>query len=403
MAADLTSRCVIVGGGQAGVHVAITMRQRGFAGPVALVTGEPGLPYQRPPLSKAFLAGSLSRERLAFRPAGLYKKLDIDLRSDATVVAIDRDQKQVLLANGAALPYDWLVLATGSRPRSLPVPGAELKQVAGLRTVDDAERIRSWLAPGRRLAIIGGGYIGLEVAAVAASAGARITVFEASTRLLARVTGFEIADFFAGVHRARGVQTNVEATVHGFEARPDGSVQVEFNGGQRIVADGVVVAVGVLPEIELAQSALLECADGVVVDDHGRTSDPSILAAGDCTNHPNDRLGRRLRLESVHNAIEQAKTVAATICGGSEPYAQVPWFWSDQYSFKLQSVGLSAGHERTVVHGSIADGIFSVYYLKDDGVIALDAVNLPRDFAHARAIFATDRSRGAVGLGEFLS
>jgi len=391
--------CVIVGGGQAAVQTALSLRQAGFRDPIAILCGEPAAPYQRPPLSKAYLAGEIDAERLAFRPRELYEKLGVDVREGAIAAAVDRAERRVALEDGTSLPYDALVLATGARPRPLGIAGEESERVHRLRTLADAKALRGRLRLGGRLVIVGGGYIGLEVAAVASKRGVRATIVEALPRLMSRVTGSEVAAFLTDVHRANGVEILTGAQASGLVREPDGGgVQLALADGRRVVADDVIVAVGVVPNVELAAACGLACEDGIVVDEHGRTSDPAIFAAGDCTSHPSALLGRRLRLESVHNAIEQGKAVARAVVGDlSEPYVQAPWFWSDQYDLKLQTVGLWSRADRTVVHGDPEARSFSVLYLDDDGVVAVDAVNAPREFLLARKLFA-EHASGAIPL-----
>jgi 3-phenylpropionate/trans-cinnamate dioxygenase ferredoxin reductase subunit len=388
-------RCVIVGGGHAAAQTAISLRQGGYEGEVRLITEEPVPPYQRPPLSKAFLLGTVSAERLAFRPEELYAKLAIQLTLSTRVASIDRDSGRVVTADGQRIGYDTLVLATGARPRRLPLPGGGLSALDGLRTLDDAQRLRRGLAEGGRIVIVGGGYIGLEVAATAATMGLGVTVLEAADTVLARVAGHETAEFVTALHRAHGVEIITGAAVTGFELGARGACTVCCADRDPIEADRVVLAVGVVPNDELAVDGGLQCVDGIVVDEHARTSDPAIFAVGDCTNHPNPLLGRRLRLESVHNALEQAKTAAASICGTSRAYAQIPWFWSDQYDVKLQTIGLAAGHERTHVTRS-GDGSMTVKYLRGDTVLAVDCINAPRDFALSRSLFRHDLESWAL-------
>ena len=381
-------RCVIVGGGQAALQVAVSLRQAGYEGAVAILCDEATLPYQRPPLSKGYLWGELDAARLSLRPSNLYQRLAIDLSVGARAVAVDRSARRVELADGTSVPYDALVLATGARPRRLSIPGADLEPVHHLRTVRDADRLRDRLSRGARLAVVGGGYIGLEVAAAATRLGAGVTVLEALPRVMSRVTGPEVAAFLTDTHRARGVEVMTDAAVTRFEPDPAGGVRIVLRDGQELPCDEVLVAVGVVPNVELAEACGLVCDDGIVVDACGRTRDPAIFAAGDCTNHPNPILGRRLRLESVHNAVEQAKAVASAIAGPAAPYAQVPWFYSDQYDLKLQTVGLFHDADRTSILGSPESREFAVLYLSADRIVAVDAVNAPWAFVRARKLFA---------------
>ncbi|MGI8626085.1 MAG: NAD(P)/FAD-dependent oxidoreductase [Geodermatophilaceae bacterium] len=381
-------RCLIAGGGQAAAQVAISLRHVGYAGEITVIGDEPTAPYQRPPLSKAYLKGEISAEQLRFRPAALYEKLRVELRTGQRVVTVDRDKREIELDGGEHVPFDWLVLSTGARPRPLSVAGAEIPRLLALRTLADADRLRDMLTPGRRLLIVGAGYLGLEVAAVAARLGVAVTVLEAGERVLARVAGCEVAEFLAAVHADAGVKIVIRTTVRELLRGPDGAATgVVCSDGRSWAADLVLVAVGVAPEVELAEAAGLPCDNGIMVDGQARTRDPRIYAAGDCTNQLDAASGRRLRLESVNNAVEQGKTVAAAITGSSPRAAQVPCFWSDQYHVKLQTVGVLAGHAASVVRGDPAHGSFAVLYLDDGGhVVAVDAVNAPREFSFARSL-----------------
>jgi len=381
-------RVVIVGGGQSALQVAITLRQQGHEGTITMLSDEPALPYQRPPLSKTHLAGDADAEGLAFRTPEFYEKLEVEVRLNVRVTAVDRAERRVELEDGSTLEYDVLVLATGARPQRLGLPGEELKQVHVLRTAADSERLRTQLRAGERLVVVGGGYLGLEAAAAATQLGAKVTVLEALPRLMSRVTGARVSTFLTELHRSRGVEVRTEAVAERIEADPEGEVLVVLADGSELPCDEVLVAVGVVPNVELAEGCGLPVDNGIVVDEHGQTEDPAILAAGDCTNHPNPVIGQRLRLESVHNAIEQAKAVAATIVGAPQPYAQVPWFYSDQYDVKLQTVGLFQGADHVVLRGEPAEGKFAVLYLAGDRVIAVDAINSPREFVTARKLLA---------------
>lgn len=385
----MVTRCVIVGGGQAALQVAVSLRQSGYEGAVAMLCDEATPPYHRPPLSKGYLWGEVDPARLSLRPSELYERLVIDVAVGARAVAIERGARRVELADGTRVPYDALVLATGARPRRLPIPGTGVDQVHHLRTVGDADRLRERLSPTTRLVVVGGGYIGLEVAAAATRLGARVTVLEAQPRVMARVTGGEVAAFLTDVHRAHGVEVVTDAVVTRFDADTTGGVGIVLRDGRALSCDEVLVAIGGVPNVELAEASGLACDDGIVVDECGRTGDPAIYAAGDCTKHPNPILRRRLRLESVHNAVEQAKAVAHAILGAATPYAQVPWFYSDQYDLKLQTVGLFGDADRVVVQGSPESREFSVHYLRGDRVVAVDAVNSPRAFVRARKLLST--------------
>ena len=375
---------VIVGAGQAGGQTAISLRQAGYEGRVIVCGAEPAPPYQRPPLSKKYLSGELARERVFLRPENFYSRNDIELRLGNAVRAIDPDRRTVTLADGDSIKFTDLVIATGSRPRRLDVPGANLGNVFYLRTLEDVEAIRAELTAGRRLAVVGGGYIGLEVASTAKGLGLEVCVIEAADRLLGRVTAPEMSDYYARACRARDVNVRLSASVGAFEG--DGKVEGVRCGTEIIPADLVVIGIGVVPDVELAKSAGLPCDDGIVVDERCATSAGHVYAAGDCTRHPNPVLGRTLRLESVQNAIEQAKIAAANIAGNPSRYVQVPWFWSDQFNLKLQMVGISDGYDTIVQRGSMDADDFAMFYFKEGILIAVDAVNRPREFMACRKL-----------------
>jgi 3-phenylpropionate/trans-cinnamate dioxygenase ferredoxin reductase component len=390
---------VIVGAGQAGGETAIQLRKLGFAGRVLIVGDEPHIPYKRPPLSKAYLAGSVGEDSLYLLPATGFAKLDIECRGSTRALGIDRHGKR-LLTHAGAIDYDKLVLATGGRARELNLPGAHRANVFPLRTLDDVTRIRRRIAPGRRVVIIGGGFIGLEVASICVKLGLQVTVLEGLPRVLARVTVPQVSAFFERVHREAGVdlRTGVQVTV--LEGEPE--VQhVVLDSGARVDADFVIVGVGIVPNVELAQDAGLPVDNGIVVDELTQTADPDILAAGDCTNHPNAFLERRLRLESVQNAMEQARAAAATLAGKPAPYRAVPWFWSDQYDLKLQMVGLSAGHDQCVLRGDPATGrSFAAFYLREGHLIAADAVSRAAEFVFAKKLVAARVPLDAAALAD---
>jgi 3-phenylpropionate/trans-cinnamate dioxygenase ferredoxin reductase subunit len=383
-----------VGAGQAAAQAIQTLRQGGFDGRISLLGQERHLPYQRPPLSKKYLAGELPRERLMLRPESFYRDKDVHLELGVAVDRLDPSAARVHLANGGRLAYDKLLLATGSRPRRIAVPGADLAGVHYLRTIDDVDEIAADFAPGRKLVMVGAGYIGLEVAAVAAQRGLEVTVLEAAERIMGRVVTPDVSDFYLGYHAGRGVNIRCRTPVTGFAGR-EHVEGVETPSG-RHACDLAIVGVGVVPNIELAAAAGLPCDDGILVDAHARTADPRIVAAGDCTRHPHPLLDYRVRLESVQNAIEQAKAAAATLAGQPKAYSEVPWFWSDQYDLKLQIAGLAAGSDETVVRGDVEERCFAVFHLRAGRLIAVEAVNSPRDFMACRKLiaagFSTSRS-----------
>ncbi len=393
------NKIIIVGGGQAGATVAQDLRKRGFEGDITILGDEPQLPYRRPPLSKTYLAGEATEESLYQMKAPILERNAIRYRGDGRVVGIDRAQRAVHLENGERLSYDKLVLTTGGRARPLALPGAEAPNVHLLRTVADVDAIREDLASARRVVIIGGGFIGLEAAAVARKLGLEVTVLEGLPRVLARVTAPETSAFFEQAHRAHGVDVRTGAQVTGLLGSPTVD-RVQLADGEELPADVVIVGIGLIPNTELAAEAGLDVDNGIVVDEFGRSSDPDILAAGDCTNHPNRFYGRRIRLESVNNALEQARTVSATIMGEESPYDSVPWFWSDQYDLKLQMVGLSEGYERCVLRGDMASRRFALFYLKDGVIIAADTVSDPKDFMVAKKLVAARVQASAEQLAD---
>jgi 3-phenylpropionate/trans-cinnamate dioxygenase ferredoxin reductase subunit len=383
----MSDTVIIVGAGHAAGQVVATLKQKKFDGSIILIGEEPRLPYQRPPLSKKFLAGELPAERLHFKPESFYDDPGIEIRLDTRIDAVDRGGKTVHTADGEQLAFDKLVFATGARPRLLDLPGADLNGIHYLRTIADVTGIQQQLKAGARLVIVGAGYIGLEVAAVASQLGADVTIIEMEDRVMSRVVSPQISEFYQDEHDAHGVKLMLSTGISGFGG--NGQVtSVNLANGDQVAVDLVVIGIGVVPNTELASDAGLEVENGIVVDDHCRTSDFDIFAVGDCTHHPNDILGIRVRLESVHNALEQAKTAASNICGEDSSYAQVPWFWSDQYDLKLQIAGLSQGYDQTIVRGDPDSRSFSCLYLQNGQLIAVDAVNSPKDFMQSKALIA---------------
>lgn len=384
----MTERTVIAGAGHAAGQVVATLKQLKYAGQIVLVGDEDYLPYQRPPLSKKFLAGAMPAERLHFKPASFYDKPNIEIRLRTRITTIDRDNKSVHTEGGERISYDKLVLALGSRARRLRIDGADLAGVHYLRSIADVDDIRSELNHYRRTVIIGAGYIGLEVAAVMQQQGLDVTVVELADRVMSRVVSPEISDFYQIEHTNQGVKLRLSTGVSAF--RGDKRIaSVETTNGEQIPADFVVVGIGIVANTELAASAGLTVDNGIVVNDQCETGDPAVYAVGDCTAHPNAIYNRQLRLESVHNALEQAKTAAANICGKETHYSQVPWFWSDQYDLKLQIAGLSEGYDEIVIRGNPADRSFACLYLKNGQLIATDAVNAPREFVQSKGLIAS--------------
>ncbi|MES2683889.1 MAG: FAD-dependent oxidoreductase [Pseudomonadota bacterium] len=391
-----TETVVIIGGGQAGSECAFALRQQQFAGRIVLVGEEPLLPYRRPPLSKTFLAGEVQAESLLIRAAATYQQQNIECRMGQRVVALDRTAKSVTLDEGTVIGYTHLVFATGGRARALPLPGGDKANVHTIRTVADVERLKADFAPGKRLVVIGGGYIGLEAAAVGIKCGLEVTVVEALPRVLARVAVPEISAFYEQAHRRRGVKFITGVGVQTLE----GGERIEavlLSDGQRLPVDVVIVGIGIIPNTELAAAAGLEVNQGIVVNAEARTADPAIFAIGDCAHHENVFFGRSLRVESVPHAMEHGRTAAAAICGKPVPYAAVPWFWSDQFDLKLQMVGLSEGFDSMVVRGDLAAESFCVFYLRDGVVLSADAVNRPQEFATAKQLVG-QRMKVSEGL-----
>jgi 3-phenylpropionate/trans-cinnamate dioxygenase ferredoxin reductase component len=384
-------RIVIVGAGQAGGDTAQRLRQFGFDGDISLIGEEPAAPYQRPPLSKKYLSGELAMERLLLRPASVYAEEGIAFLQGVRAVWIDRAHKRVRLEGGRELSYDALVLATGARPRKLPLVGADLPGAHVLRTAADVDAIRPRFVSGAKLVVVGAGYIGLEVAAVARQHGLEVTVLEAASRPLARVTSPEVAGFFLDEHTAQGVRfvLGVQPALIKGKDRVTG---VALADGTELGADLVIAGIGVTPETTLAQHAGLTIENGIVTDAHCRSSDPAIFAIGDCAARPMAHFAQRLcRLESVHNAIEGAKIVAGFIMGQAQPL-EAPWFWSDQYDLKLQIAGLFQGYDQVVMRGAMADRAFAAFYYQADRLIAVDAVNRPGEFLGAKMLIQSGRS-----------
>ncbi len=394
---------IILGGGQAGAQTLISLRQGGFDGAISLVGDEKELPYQRPPLSKKFLAGEMDATRLYFRPAAYYQDENIDLYIGRRAEKIDRAAKTVTLDGGETLSYTKLVLTLGSRARPLPLDGGDCKNVFYVRSIADIESMRPHFVAGKKLTIIGGGYIGLETAAVAQKMGLHTSVVEAMDRLLARVTDPQISEFYRRIHTEEGVDIKTGTGVQGFTFG-ENVTAVQLADGSTLPADIIVVGIGIIPNVELAEAAGLKTNNGIRVNEFAQTSDPDIYAAGDCTCHPNALLGKDLRLESVQNAIAQAKAAAAHILGTPKAYNQIPWFWSDQYDVKLQTVGLSGDHDKTILRGDITTRSFALFYFKTDQLIAMDALNRPAEFMVAKqlvhAAFAEDKKIDPAKLAD---
>jgi len=382
------TQVVVIGAGQAGAALVARLRGAGFAGDITLIGAEDAPPYQRPPLSKAYLMGQMPAERLSLRGADFYEENRISLRLGAPVTAIDAVARTVTVG-GKVLPYDQLALTTGSMPRRLPAAmGGDLGGVYTVRTLADVDAMRAEFVAGRRVVIVGGGYIGLEAAAVAAKLGLDVTVLEMAPRILQRVAAPETSDYFRALHQAHGVRilesTGLDRLLG--EGRVSG---VRLTGGVELPADFVVAGVGIVPDAMLAQAAGLKIENGIWTDSHGRTSDPAIWAAGDCASFP--WRGGRLRLESVGNAIDQAEVVADNIMGAEREYAAAPWFWSDQFDCKLQIAGLNSGYDRIVTRGPEGEAV-SYWYFKGLDLLAVDAMNDPRAYMVGKRLIEMGKS-----------
>ena len=387
----MISTILIIGGGQAGAQAIDTLRREGFEGRIVLVSEERELPYQRPPLSKKFLAGELAAERLPFRHQSFYDEHRIELKLGIRAVRLDPAARRVALSNGEEVAYDRLLLCLGAISRQLTCPGSELAGVHYLREISDVPGIQEGLKPGARTVIIGGGYIGLETAATARKMGCAVTVLEMADRVMNRVVASNVSEYFAHEHRSQGIKLICNTRV----VRLDGGARVErviCADGSIHEADTLVVGVGAVANMQLAAEAGLGCENGIVVDEYCRTTDAAIYAAGDCTYHPSLRFDMRVRLESVDNAFEQAKTAAQNILGRPTVHDRVPWFWSDQFDNKLLIVGLSQGHDQQVTRGDPATRCFTVCYLKGGELMAVEAVNHPKDYMAARKLIA-ERAR----------
>lgn len=401
---DNTASLVVIGAGHAGVELAFSARQQGWAGSILLLGEEPHLPYHRPPLSKAFLCGTADAASLALRQTSAFEKAGIELRLGSRVQSIDRAARQLLLADGTSVAYAKLALCTGGRARALDVPGSQglaPHNLMSLRTQMDAQAIASRVREGTRVVIVGAGYVGLEVAASTRQLGATVTVLESQPRVLARVTGEALSRFYESVHREAGVDVRTGASVRAIERDEAGAVRaVVCADGERLPADVVIVGIGMWADTHLAEAAGLRVEGGIVVNEHALTSDPDIVAAGDCTVQESALYARRVRLESVPNALEQARAAAGWLCGKPRPNRAVPWFWSDQYDLKLQMTGLADGHDTCVVRGSMVERSFCAFYLRQGRLLAVDAVNRPADFLLAKKAVAAGVNADARALAD---
>ncbi|WP_136649540.1 NAD(P)/FAD-dependent oxidoreductase [Paracoccus aeridis] len=391
------SNVVIVGAGQAGSSLAVKLRTLGFQGGVTLVGDEPVLPYQRPPLSKKYLMKDMAADQLLLRPQRFYDEHGILVVTGRRVASIDRAASRLLLEDGD-LAYDQLALTTGASPRALSAAlGGNLPGVHLVRTLADVDRMAPMFKAGGRVLIVGGGYIGLEAAAVASTLGLRVTLVEATSRILQRVAAPQTSDYFRALHAGRGVEVLEATGLLGMEALPGGTIAAHLGDGRDLAVDFVIVGIGVAPNDALARSAGLACDGGIVVDAEGRTGDPAIWAAGDCTRLP--YRGEMIRLESVQNAIDQAEAVAANMLGVGRPYVPQPWFWSDQYDVKLQIAGLNAGYDHVAVRAG-AGPARSHWYFRGSELLAIDAMNDPRAYMVGKRLIEAGRSPAPAQLSD---
>ncbi|HVY88504.1 MAG TPA: FAD-dependent oxidoreductase [Hyphomonadaceae bacterium] len=385
--AGAPQRIVIIGAGQAGGQTAYSLRLAGYEGLITLIGDEPAPPYQRPPLSKAYFKGELEADRLFLKPIEYYPEHQVELITSTAATGIDVASKRVDLAHGGAVSFDKLVIATGARPRRLPIAGALLPGVCELRTLADVDKLKALARPGARIAVIGAGYIGLEAAAVASQLGLKVTVIEAMPQVLSRVAGPEIGAFYHSVHEAAGTVLRLGAQLEGFEGA-DRVTGARLSDGEIVPCDLALVGVGVLPNMEIAQKAGLKCGNGIIIDAEARTSHPDIYAIGDVAWRPLVHYGREGRLESVHNAIEGGKIAAASILGVPPPTLEAPWFWSDQFDLKLQTAGLWTGADQRIVRGDPQSRSFAVFYLKEGRLLAVDAVNAAPEYIVGKKLAA---------------
>jgi len=378
---------LIIGAGQSAIQCISTLKKEGYSGSITLVGEEEHLPYQRPPLSKGFLEDSIGKERLYFKKLEFFTENKVQLYLGLSAKKLEIDNQKVYLSDNSELEFDKLVFATGSRVRYLDFPGSELKSIFYLRDLDDAEAIKKDLETSDNIVIIGAGYIGLEAAAIAAKKNKIVTIIEMADRVMNRTVDPQISEYYLNLHRSYGVKFHFNTSLETINKVSD-SLEVVCSDGTKVKADSVLIGAGVVPNIELAEEAGIHCDNGIVVDEFGQTNFKNIYACGDCTNHPNKILKKNLRLESVHNAMEQAKTVASSVMNNPMEYSQVPWFWSDQYDHKLQIVGLSGDHDLVTMRGTTNDAKFMLFYTKDEELIAVDAINNPKEFLISRKLVA---------------
>ena len=378
---------LIIGAGQSAIQCISTLKKEGYSGSITLVGEEEHLPYQRPPLSKGFLEDSLNKERLYFKKLEFFTENKVQLYLGLSAEKLEIVNQKVYLSDNSELEFDKLVFATGSRVRYLDFPGSELKSIFYLRDLDDAEAIKKDLETSENLVIIGAGYIGLEAAAIAAKKNKKVTIIEMADRVMNRTVDPQISEYYLNLHESYGVKFHFNTSLETIN-EVSNSLEVVCSDGTEVKADSVLIGAGVVPNIELAEEAGINCDNGIIVNEFGQTNFKNIYACGDCTNHPNKILNKNLRLESVHNAMEQAKTVASSVMNNPMEYNQVPWFWSDQYDHKLQIVGLSGDHDVVTMRGNVNDAKFMLFYTKDEELIAVDAINNPKEFLISRKLVA---------------
>lgn len=391
--------CLIIGASHAGAQLANALRKEGWEGKILVIGDEDVLPYHRPPLSKALMVGEKQANELDILKTTVYEKANVEFKLNTRVESIDRDNKEVVLVGGEKLSYDKLALCTGARVRKLDIPGSDLPGVHYLRTLKDSLAIKEDVKPGGHAVIVGGGYIGLETAASLRKLGMEVSVLEMMGRVLERVTAPELSDYYTQLHEGQGVKIHTDAQALAIEGG-DRVERVKCNNDLTLDADLVIIGIGVIPNIELAEAAGLETGNGIIVNELAATTDPDIVAAGDCTFHPNKLLGFELRLESVPNAMDQAKTAAATICGNEKPYHALPWFWSDQYDIKLQIAGFNKGYDKVVLRGEPSTNAFVAWYMKGDDVLAADCINSGKEFMLAKKLLAQKVSVTAEQLAD---
>lgn len=376
-------KVVIIGAGHAGVQAASSLREEGFAGEIVLISEERDLPYQKPPLSKGYLQGKQSAEAILFRSENYYSANQIELRLGTSISQILPDEQKIITSEGEKIDYTHLILATGASNRQLTITGADTAEILYLRTLADARKIEEKLQDAKSVAIIGGGFIGLELAALAQEKGKNVSVIEAQSRLMERVLPAVISDVFKETHQQNGVNILLNTFTSSIEEN-----MIKTQCGKSIKADLILAGIGVIPETKLAEQAGINCENGIVVNEFQQTSIANIYAIGDCANHYNIIAKRNLRLESVQNAVDQAKVAANHILGKAEAYQAVPWFWTNQYHLKLQMAGISTGFDEYLVRGDISSGKFSVYYFKDTKLIAVDSLNKAAEHLNARKLLS---------------